>query len=76
MNFLVWRDIQKKREVQKFGVRGQSPPSLVPLDYPLGKTLRSVLSLLTVMILKRVSESIFFKNIKFLQHVRLKKERG
>ena len=45
------------------------PPHVPPLkenpDLPISKTLRSVLGLLTVMILKRVSESIFFQSNKF-----------
>ena len=34
-------------------------------DLPIKKTLRRVLGLLTVMILKRVSQSIFFQSNKF-----------
>ena len=34
-------------------------------DLPIRKTLRRVLGLLTVMILKRVSENIFFQSNKF-----------
>ena len=42
----------------------QFPPSVGHLDLHTRKTLRSVLGLLTVMVLKKVSESILFQHIK------------
>ena len=48
-------------------LRGE-PPSVPPLvgnlDPPIGKTLRNLFALLTVMMLKRVSENIFFQSNK------------
>ena len=62
--FLVGGDIQQKQKVQTFWLPDR--PSKFPLlegqpDLPIRKTLRSVLDLLTVMVLKTVSESIFFQ---------------
>ena len=49
--------------------RGSSPPRFPLLlghpDFPIRKTLRRVLGLLAAMILKRVSDSIFFQSNKF-----------
>ena len=42
---------------------GELPP--IMRNLPIKKTLRSELGLVTVMILKRVNESIFFQNNKF-----------
>ena len=59
-------DIQQKRKVQTFWLAGRAPklPVLVGhSDLSIRKTLRRMLDLLTVMILKRVRESIFFKSI-------------
>ena len=42
-------------------------------DLPLWKTLRRVLDLINVMILKRVSESIFFQINKFTASLKIKK---
>ena len=53
---------------QTFWLAGR-PPKFPPLvrhpDLPIRKTLKRVLDSLTVMILKRVSESIFFQINKF-----------
>ena len=61
-------DIQQKGKAQTFGLAGR-PPKLFPLvrhpNIPIRKTLRRVTGLLTVMILKRLSESIFFRSNKF-----------
>ena len=52
-------DTSNRREKFKlFGLQGDP-------DLPITKTLRRVPDLLTVMILKRVSESIFFQINKF-----------
>ena len=49
--------------------RGNPPSQFRPLlghpNLPIRKTLRRVLGLLTVMVLKRVRESIFFQSNKF-----------
>ena len=65
-----WRCIQQKGEVQLFWLVGGTPhlqfrPLLGHPNLPIKKTLRRVLGLLTVMILKRVRESIFFQSNKF-----------
>ena len=61
-------DIQQKGKVQAFWLAGRLPKFL-PLvehpDLPIRKTLKRVLDPLTVMILKRVSKSIFFQISKF-----------
>ena len=46
-------------------LRHQFPPLVGHLDLPITKTLARVLSLPTVMILKRSNESIFFQSNKF-----------
>ena len=43
----------------------QFPPLMGHPDLPIRKTLRRVLGLFTAMILKRVSESIYFQSNKF-----------
>ena len=43
---------------------------------PIGKTLRKALDLLIVMILERVSGSIFFQINKFTASLKIKKEVG
>ena len=61
--FFVWGDIQQKWKVQIFGLAGrrpQFPPLVEHPDLPIRKTLRRVLGLFTVMILKIVSGSISF----------------
>ena len=63
-------DILNRRGKFKFlGMQGDPPcqfPALVGHpDLPKRKTLKWVLGLVTVMILKRVSESIFFQSNKF-----------
>ena len=60
-------DVTQKRKIQTFWL-AEDPKSLLlvgHLDLPIKKALRRVLDLLTVMILKRVSESIFFQINKF-----------
>ena len=58
-------------KVQTFWRAGR-PTKLSPLvghpDLPIRKTLRRVLDSLIVMILKRVSESIFFQINKFTEY--------
>ena len=58
LNFLVESDIQEKCEVQNFGQEWGQPSPFPPLaansDPPIKNTLRSVLGLTTVIILKRV----------------------
>ena len=66
-----WNDVQEEGKVQTFWRRspypkkGAPPPQFPPwvghLDLSIRKTLRRVVGLPTVMILKRVSESIFSK---------------
>ena len=66
--FFSGGDIQQRGKVQTFWLAGRPPkfPLLVGHpDLPIRKTLRRVLDSLTVMILKRVSESIFFQINKF-----------
>lgn len=53
----VFFDQGRDRGTQFFG-------GVIPLDLSLTKTLRKVLSLHTAMILKRVSETIFFQSNK------------
>ena len=66
--FFSGDDIQQKMKVQTSWLAGR-PPKFLPLvgnsDLPIRKTLKRVLDSLTVMILKRVSESIFFQINKF-----------
>ena len=60
-------DIQQKRKGQTFGLAGR--PILPPLvglpNLPIKKTMRGVIGLLTVIILKSVSEKIIFQSNKF-----------
>ena len=68
--FLVGGCIQQNGESSNFlNCRGSPPaqfPPLVRHPYiPIRKTVRGVLRLLTVMIFKGVSESIFFQSNKF-----------
>ena len=53
---MVGSDIEQKREVQKFGHEWGEPSPVSPLvanpDTPIRDTLRSVLDLITVIILK------------------------
>ena len=67
LNLLVRGCIQQKRKVQTFWLTGRAPHpnSVGHPDLPIMKTLRRVVGLFTVMILKIVSESIFFQNKKF-----------
>ena len=61
-------DIQRKGQDLTFGL-AKRPPKFPPLvghpDLLIRKTLMRVVGLLTVMILKRVSESIFFQIKRF-----------
>ena len=66
--FLCSGDIQQKPNSNIWVYREtQFPPLLWHPDLPIRKSLRSVLSLLTVLIiLKGVSEIFFFQNSKFI----------
>ena len=60
---------EKIREAQNFLAYKESPPAYFPSilghsDLPIKRNLRKVLGLLTIMILKRRSESIFFQSNK------------
>ena len=65
----VGDNIQQKRKVRTFGLSERPSSHFLPSvrhpNLPIRQTLRRVLGLLTVMILKRVSESIFFQRNKF-----------
>ena len=77
LNFFGGGDIQQTGKIQTFWLAGRLPPIL-----PLSGASRSahkknsemVLYLLTVMILKRVSESIFFQMNEFTASLKIKKE--
>ena len=69
LNFLVGV-ISNRRGKSKFlGLQGhplpQPPPLVGHRNLPIRKTLRRVLGLLSVIILKRGNESIFFQSNKF-----------
>ena len=70
---MVGGDIQRKGEVQTFGLVGRAFSGLP--DLPIRKTLRRLLGLLNVMTLKRVIESFSFKATD-LQHVSLRMEKS
>ena len=57
--FFYGGDIQQKGKVQTFSLLVGHP------DLPVRKTLMRMLGMLTVIVLKRVSESIFFQSNKF-----------
>ena len=59
-------DIKQKREGGR-ELSPQTPPLLVDTDLPIRKLLKRVLGQLTVLFLKRVSETIYFKATN-LQH--------
>ena len=64
------RELSSRRgKFQTFGLAWRATLQFLSLvghlDLPMRKTLRSVLGLLTIMILKRVSDSIFFQSNKF-----------
>ena len=70
--FLVGVISSKRQKFKLLGFQGsphpascQFPPLTGHHNLPLGKTLRTVLGLLAVMVLKRVSEIIFFWSNKF-----------
>ena len=68
LNFLVGVTSNRRGKFKLLGLQGESPqfPPLVGQpDLTIRKTLRKVLGLLTVMILKRVNESIYFQSNKF-----------
>ena len=61
-------DIQQKGKVQIFGLAGRPPQFSTLVRHPdlcIKKPLIRVFGLLTVMILKRVNESVFFQSNKF-----------
>ena len=61
-------DTQQNGEAQSFRLAGENPyvsPLVEYLGLPTRKVLRRVLDLLTIVILKRLSESIFFQSSKF-----------
>ena len=72
---LVGGDIQQKGKLQTYGLVGRPSHTNSSLpqwdmfsslpDLLMKKTLRRVLGLFTAVILKRVSESIYFKSDKF-----------
>ena len=73
LNFLVGV-ISNRSGKLTFGLAGRPLPPPPPLQFPLlmghpdlpkRKTLRSLLGLLTVMTVKRVSENSFFQSNKF-----------
>ena len=70
-SFFSGDDMKHKMKAQIFWRTGR-PTKFSPLvghpDLPIRKTLRRVLDSLTVMILKRVSESIFFQINKFTEY--------
>ena len=79
LHFLVRSDIEQKDEFQNFGHEWGEPssiPSLVANPDPhITNTFRSVVGLTIVIILKRVSKSIFLQSNKFTAcTVRDKKE--
>ena len=73
IQFFGGGDIQQKEKVQAFGFAGRTPPPLPPKfpplvehpDLSIKKSLTGVFGLLIVMILKRVSKSIFFQSNEF-----------
>ena len=73
----IWSVIWTR--VQTFGLAGRSLPLLPPLvghpKLPIRKTLMRVVGLLTITILKRLIESVFFRR-KDLQYVKLKIKKG
>ena len=66
---MVGSDIQQKGETQNFGHEWGEPSPVRPLvanpDPPIKNILRSVLGLITVIILKSVKESILFQRNTF-----------
>ena len=65
LNFLVGDNMKQKGKLQNFGLARRPPSPQFSLlvrhpDLPIRKTLRRVLGLFTVMILKSKSEGIFF----------------
>ena len=71
LNFLLGVIFKRREKFQLLGLQGDPlPPQFLPLvghpDLPLKRTLTMVLGLLIVMILKKVTESIFFQRNKFI----------
>ena len=62
---MVGSNIQEKGEVKNFGHKWEEPSPVPPLvanpDLPIKNTLSGVLDLITVIILKRMREIIFFQ---------------
>ena len=77
LNFLVGVIFNRRGKFKLFGLQGDSPPQFFFLvehaGLPIRKTLRRVLDLLTVMISKRVSESISFQINEFTASLKMKK---
>ena len=63
--FFGVNDIQQKGKGQTFGLARRLPPFVGHPDLPIKKTLMRVHGLLTAMILKKVSQSIFLQSNKF-----------
>ena len=69
-------DTQQKGKIQIFWLAGRLPQFFFLLGHaglPIRKTLRRVLDLLTVMILKRLTESIFFQINEVTASLKIKK---
>ena len=74
--FLVGVIFNRRGKFKLFGLQGDSPQFFLLVGHPglpIRKTLRMVLDLLNVMILKRVSESIFFQINEFTASLKIKK---
>ena len=70
LSFLVGLISHRREKFILLGLQ-RDPPILSLMghpDFPIRKTLRRLLGLLTVMILERVSESIFFQSNKFIAY--------
>ena len=76
--FLVWEISNRRKKYKIFGFQGdhQIPSFSGASDLPIKKPLKSVLDSLTVMIFKRVSESIFFQVNNFTACKFKDKKRG
>ena len=65
LNFLVMVISNRRGKFKLLGLQGDLPTNFLHPDLPIRKSLRQVLGLLTVILLKRVSENIFFRSNKF-----------
>ena len=69
LNFWVRGDIQQMIDVQNLGHESGElspvPPLVANLDPPIKNVRRNVLGLITVIILKRLRESIFFQSNRY-----------